>query len=255
MTKKTDSPIDTRTLRSWIVEASKTVDDLESVREATANRLQLLTRSEPDSDGIIRGRGQTPFHPLVMDAQDLLDSLKVIENQAILNMKHLIRKDPLFPLIKSSVGVGEKQAARLLGAIGDPYWHAKEDRPRTVSELWAYCGYSVVGGASQKRRKGSPVNWSTEARTRAYLIAESCVKTKGKDNARYRAIYDEAREKYEDAVHGSDCVRCGPSGKPALAGSPLSNGHQHARAMRIVSKELLKDLWLASKAAHEKADA
>lgn len=67
----------------------------------------------------------------------------------------------------------------------------------------------------------------------------------------YRAVYEQARLKYADVVHGAPCVRCGPAGKPAPAGSPLSLGHQHARGLRIVAKAILKDLWKESKRIHE----
>ena len=91
------------------------------------------------------------------------------------------------------------------------------------------------------------LNWSEDARKRAWLIATSCIKTKG----HYRDIYDATRAKYAEAVHNADCVRCGPAGKPALAGSPLSLGHQHARGLRAIAKELLRDLWIESKRIHE----
>jgi hypothetical protein len=65
----------------------------------------------------------------------------------------------------------------------------------------------------------------------------------------YRAVYDEARAQYAEKLHAAPCVRCGPSGKPAQPGSPWSAGHQHAAALRRVSKAVLKDLWAASRDA------
>jgi hypothetical protein len=82
---------------------------------------------------------------------------------------------------------------------------------------------------------------------RAYLVAVSIVKAGGP----YREVYDVARAKYLDAVHAAPCKRCGPAGKPAQPGSPISAGHQHARALRIVAKEVLKDLWREAKRLHE----
>lgn len=78
-------------------------------------------------------------------------------------------------------------------------------------------------------------------------LATSCMK---QTSSPYRAIYDDARAKYADAVHTAECVRCGPSGKPAQPGSPLSPGHQNARAIRIVCKEFLKDVWREAKRIH-----
>lgn len=43
----------------------------------------------------------------------------------------------------------------------------------------------------------------------------------------------------------------GPAGKPAPTGSPLSTGHQHARALRLVAKTVLRDLWREARRIHE----
>jgi hypothetical protein len=220
-----------------------------------------------------------------------------LECSAIRNLEKALVKHPLGPWVKTAVGVGEKQGARLIAAIGDPYWNTLHDRPRLVSELWAYCGlhvhpaahvlhephekvggggkqgdpghdphdtHSRVAGVAPTRARGQRANWSTVAKTRAYLIAESCTKQRcaackdldGKHTddctcSPYRIVYDDGRTKYADAVHPAPCKRCGPAGKPAEAGSPLSAGHQHARAMRLVMKEILKDLWHESRRIHE----
>lgn len=60
---------------------------------------------------------------------------------------------------------------------------------------------------------------------------------------KYRAVYEMARTRYTDRTHVAPCVRCGPSGKPAAEGSPWSLSHQHAAALRLVGKEILRDLW------------
>lgn len=229
--------------------AAQAVDGIEGLRIASANRLGTMTRVGEDSDGLERGLGMTEDNKAVVQAKKLLEALEKIEHQAILDLQRKVRAHPVYPLVKRNRGLGEKQIGRLLSVIGDPYWHDAENRPRTVSELWSYCGYSVVKGSAQRRKKGELSNWSPDARMRAFLIAESCVKQPA--GTRYRDVYDEARDKYSDAVHGTDCVRCGPKGKPALAGTPLSAGHQHARALRAISKELLRDLWLEAKAVHE----
>lgn len=87
---------------------------------------------------------------------------------------------------------------------------------------------------------------------RAYLVAESCIK---QADSPYRKVYEEGRERYAEAVHAVECNRCGPKGKPAQPGSPLSAGHQHARAMRLVMKEILRCLWLEAKRIHEERAA
>lgn len=227
---------------------SDSLDDLEALRIATENRVRALTRTEQDADGEYRGLGLDARSPEVATAMTLLDGIKALEHQGELDLKRQFRTHPLHPWVKAQVGLGEKQTARLLAVIGDPYWNDLHDRPRTVSELWAYCGYAVHSGRAQRRQKGTRANWSATAKSRAFLIAQSCIKQAASP---YRAVYDAARDQYADATHPHECVRCGPAGKPALAGSPLSAGHQHQRALRRVSKAILRDLWIAARSVHE----
>jgi hypothetical protein len=226
---------------------SDSLDDIEALRMATENRVRSLTRNEADSDGEVRGLGLDARSPEVATAMAMLETMRDLENEAIKSIQRAVRKHPLYGWVKRNKGIGEKQAARLLAVVGDPYWNDLHERPRTVSELWAYAGYSVVGGSAQRRRKGVKSNWNDKAKSRAFLMAQSCVKALG---GHYREVYDAARTQYTDAVHPVECVRCGPAGKPAPAGSPLSAGHQHARALRRVSKEILRDLWIEARAAH-----
>jgi hypothetical protein len=69
----------------------------------------------------------------------------------------------------------------------------------------------------------------------------------------YRKIYDDTRAKYAEAVHQHPCSRCGPKDKPAQPGTPLSDGHKHARALRAVAKKVLKDLRREARNIHQGA--
>jgi hypothetical protein len=237
----------TDTATAYLRLAADSVDDIEKLRIAAENRLSALTRTEEDKDGLVRGQGLSVLQPERIRAEMMLASIKALEHEAVLDLQRAVRKHPVYPWLKRSKGVGEKQGARLLASIGDPYWNSLHNRPRTVSELWAYCGYSVIDGAAQRRQKGQQSNWSSEAKMRAFLIAESCVKAGGQ----YREVYDAARTQYKDAIHSKDCVRCGPSGTPAKAGTPLSAGHQHARALRAIAKRVLQDIWIEARTVHE----
>jgi hypothetical protein len=62
----------------------------------------------------------------------------------------------------------------------------------------------------------------------------------------YRQLYDDARRRYAAHTHAAPCIRCGPSGRPAAVGSPWSKAHQHAAALRLVGKTILRDLWRAA---------
>lgn len=270
--------------------AADVLSDLETVRIANENRLRQLTRSAEDKDGETRGFGLDEAHPDVARLAALVAMLAQAEHQATLNLQRLMRGHPLGPWLKAQKGIGEKQGARLLATIGDPYIRpeiTREDgtvepsRPRLVSELWAYCGYHVLpasghcgsdpqsstaaggsgshpsqpstgthllgAGVAARRRKGQRANWSAAAKMRAFLIAESCIKQM---DGSYRVVYDAARDKHVTAIHSIPCERCGPQGHPAQPGTPLSAGHQHARALRAVAKTVLRDLWREARDIH-----
>lgn len=217
------------------------LDDVEGLRKAGANRMRALTGSEPDEDGIVRGLGFSESHPVVKSLSSMLESLEAIEAQNIKELQKSMKKHPMGPWIKAQKGIGEKQAARLLAAIGDPYMRDEveyEDGtilsagPRTVSQLWAYSGLHVKDGEAVRRRKGVQSNWSTDAKTRAYLVATSCIK---QTESPYRKVYDDRRAA-TDISH--------PEWTP---------GHSHADALRVLSKVILKNMWIEAKRLHEEA--
>lgn len=262
-----------------------THSDLEQQRVATENRLRILTATEPDDDGVMRGFGLDHSHPDVARLAGIASALRALEHDAELGLKRAMRRCALHPWVATQVGLGDKQVARLLGAIGDPYWHLAEDRPRTVSELWAYSGLHVLpsghvgydahlstaagaalpadheppdtqertvggnqtsdpargplgtqiqsGGVAARRSRGQKANWSTEAKTRAYLCATSCIKQAASP---YRAVYLGRRE-HTATTH--------PDWTP---------GHSHNDALRIASKAILRDLWRESRRLHGHVD-
>lgn len=68
----------------------------------------------------------------------------------------------------------------------------------------------------------------------------------GEQRYLYRHIYNQRRAETAERTHAHDCVRCGPSGWPAAEGSPWSDAHAHADALRIVSKAIVADLYAAA---------
>lgn len=222
------------------------VDDLEAVRIATENRYRTLTERDASKGGF----GLLESDKVVIATKKQAEALRAVEHEAVKALERQMKQHPLASWIKITPGLGLKTVARLLGAVHDPYWHEGNNRPRTLAEFRSYCG---LGDASvQRLRKGQKVTWSPEARKRFYVISEGMIKNR---ESAYRHVYDETRTKYADAIHDEPCVRCGPSGKPAPAGSPLSDAHKHARAIRAVSKAVAKDLWLESKRLHEAVQA
>lgn len=249
--------------------AADVLDDLERVRIANENRLRQLTRDTTDADGEERGFGLTLDHPDVARLAAIVTALGQAEHDAELQLARRMRAHPLGPWVAAQKGVGDKQGARLLASIGDPYIRpeiVRKDgtvepaRPRLVSELWAYCGHHVPDGAAARHRRGTVSNWNETARMRVHLIAEKTVMMLRRPCGRpdgqawadhtpdcacgpWRREYDAGRRQYVGAVHTTPCHRCGPAGHPAAAGSPLSDAHAHGRAVRLVAKCLLRELW------------
>lgn len=238
--------------------AADMVDDLEEVRKAADNRLRALTTDH----------GLTPHNPDVQRLAALAEEVAGIEKRAVKNLQLAMRAHPLGDWQRSRKYVGEKQLARLLGAIRDPCWNDPYDRPRRLRELYAYCGMHVTdsdtsaqrsldghgfngAGVAPKRARGQKSNWNDTARMRLWNLASKQVMGVG---AHYRPLYDQSRAKYAEALHAAPCVRCGPKGKPAPPGTPLADGHKHARAVRIVAKAILRDLWEESRRLHKETE-
>lgn len=184
------------------------LDDLEGVRMTLASRLNSLRT--------VKGMADSPED---QQLSAMLNAIIALEHQAELQLRRTMKAHPLGPFVKCTVGLGDKQAARLLAAIGDP-----ASRPN-VAKLWAYCGYHVIDGQAPRRRKGMTANWNHKARSRVYLCAMSCIKHR---HSPYRPLYEEARAKYEHLE--------------------IPDAHKHARALRIVSKAILRDLWVEARA-------
>lgn len=237
--------------------AADSLFDIEQLRIATENRIRSLGEIEGWEASPSAGRWQ-----------GYLESLHALETTMTKEMVQALRAHPLGPWVRRTVGIGEKQGGRLIALLGDPAWNYAEDRPRRgPAELWAYCGY-VPG---QRRRRGERANWSAEAKMRAFLCAEAALKagvrkldgcddTDGYDLAHrtaitpYGGLYLDARAKHADAVHTEPCAQCGPAGHPAEVGSPLSLKHQHMRAVRVVAKAILRDLWREARRLHLERD-
>lgn len=184
---------------------AEALDDVERLRIATDNRIRAMAD--------VHGLGGTPEHQQLVGLSELLHAQ---EHGLILSLRRAMRAHPLGPWVRATVGVGEKQAARLLAAIGDP-----ADRPN-VAKLWQYCGHGDP--ARSHRRRGQQVEHNPTAKMRTRLIAESCVK---QAHSPYRSVYDQARAAWSDR--------------------DTTDGHKHSHALRLVGKAILRDLWIEAR--------
>jgi hypothetical protein len=231
------------------------LDGMELTRIQIKNRADQATRSVPDSDGIMRGLGLAEDSPLASLLTGTADDMRAIEENLTRQLVRIMKTHPLAPWIESRRGLGLKTTGRLIGSIGDPYLRSivADDgtwtqAPRSVYQLYAYCGMHVrEDGVAPYRQKGARANWNDTARKRLYNIA---VAQRYSKLNYYRPVYDKAKARAVFDVHDIPCPRCGPTGKPAAAGSSLGGAHAEGRALRAVSKQVLLDLWRHSRFLH-----
>lgn len=196
-----------------------------------------------------------------------VDTLKAAERGIALGMKRAMRTT-VGPNVRAwqqtTPGIGEHLLARLLGdtlhpAIAWPHhWEgtgadrvlvAEEPYLRGLYQWWSYCG---MGDAGRRKRAGMTADEAASlgrpsAKMLARLLAEASMKAgahgKRKGSCvddgegllhapgcgchRYRLVYDETKARHVESV---------------------TKGHAHNRALRIVAKEILRDLWIAARA-------
>ena len=162
-------------------------------------------------------------------------------------------------------GIGDRTVARLLGEIGHPIvafpceWEEGEEGEdkrvlkeldpfvRRVSDLWAYTGH---GDPERKRRAGMDQEdalalGNPRAKSLVYLMAENCKRLNGGTTSTgkprkfspYRNVYDAKQEHYK------------------VARPEWTPGHRQQSCLRIVGKEILRDLYNAALADLVKSGA
>src|SRR4029079_16364952 len=114
---------------------------------------------------------------------EIVDQFATLEASTTKLLESEMRAHPLGEWVKNPPGIGLKQGARLIAAVGPIRWNGRHERERTISELWAYAGLHLIVDkeghkVAAKRVKGQVANWSAEAKMRAYLVATSCIKAK-----------------------------------------------------------------------------
>lgn len=195
---------------------------------------------------------------------------KAVEHEMGLAIRKTMRKTVAPGIIewqRAERGIGEHLLARLLGSIGDPrvaiphHWEGKgkenrvlvaeAPRPRTIGQLWAYCGHgnpkrclhkdmTAEDLAAVGNRSIKSVVWNLSKGAMIQGVRKT------DDGGRvaishYGTVYLARRTATMDRLHQADCPQC-----LSLVGTPWKDGHSHADALRIVGKEILRDLWISA---------
>lgn len=228
-------------------------------RISVFNRLALKADGTPQEEGINRLTLDTNIY------EPFLTAITAAERSAadlLISQYRTTAPEGVKEWQKETRGIGEHLLAMLLGHTGHPrvafpqHWegtgedrHLVDDEPfiRSVGQLWQYCG-SGRPGRRERGMTAEEAMWlgNPDAKKTAYLLATACLKSKGHGGSRYSEFYDMVKKRDVEKVHSEDCVRCGPSGRPALVGSPWSKAHLHNHALRLVRKEILRDLWIVA---------
>lgn len=200
----------------------------EQFEDAQKARIAAVNRAE-------RGGVDAETYQDAIEAQERAEK---VYKKVLRNTYRRVAPERVLEWQKEIMPYGEHLVARLLGVIGDPatayphHWEDGdgeekrvliEDEPyeRTLSQLWAYCGH---GDARRKKRQGMSQEEAFElgnprAKMITHLLAEARMKARCE---RYRPVYDREREKWADRE--------------------TSDGHKHNHALRIMGKEILRDL-------------
>jgi hypothetical protein len=139
-------------------------------------------------------------------------------------LEKLGKQVPIYPFTENIKGFGSLALAKTVGECGDLSAYP------SVAGVWKRAGLAVINGGRQRRIAGEAAlehGYSPERRSVFWNIADPLLKAQGKDEnaGPYRRIYDKRKEYELERVE--------------------TKGHAHNRAMRYMTKELLKDLTLA----------
>ena len=194
------------------------------------------------------GHGLTEDHPNVVKLRASLDLITQAEKMSVSNLERAMRDHPLGPWIKAQNGLGLKTTARLLSAIGDPYANELHNWPRTVSELWAYCGLAVQRPCPETDQGPGEQLERHRAKMRVWNMVQLIIKNR---NSPTDTCTTRPRPLWRDRSTTNGMAGKMFKSQPIVVGQLLSAGRIHNRAQRRVAKAILKDLWVEAKRIHE----
>lgn len=168
-------------------------------------------------------------------------------------MRELAALLPVWEFASTIKGLGPKQFAIIVGEAGIPIGDY-----RTVSGLWKRMGVAVINGKRQQRKSGDEgilQGYSPTRRAELYVIGDVMFRQQwkgasgGEDDGE-----DEAVPAHPTGPYGGVYAHRRAVTAPrieATADLPLSSpdkwtkGRCHKDALRVMTKALLRDLWIA----------
>lgn len=191
---------------------------------------------------------------------DMLEAAAMGENveAQYQSLMAITENEPIYQeWLQHVYGVSTTLTARLLHQFG-----YCEDFEK-VSNLWSYAGLAP----GQTRTRGEQLNYSPQAKTLAWLVADRIIMTSHHaDRPQYKGHFFDPYKDKQLARMGRDedgvCLMCGqreavaPSDEPAVCeecwldsegqnipSAPNSQGHADMRARRYLAKKVLKHYW------------
>lgn len=174
------------------------------------------------------------FGALAADLAVIASAIAPLQNarhQVELEMKRLARKLPVAAWAKDVHGLGELGLAVIVGEAGDLAKYPKK------GHLWKRLGLAVHEGRAYStwRMKGgltaeqwTEAGYSPRRRAEVHaVIADPLFRAQSVASGPYRAIYDRRRE------------------ATASAQPDWTKAHSHMDALRVMTKYLVRDLWVA----------
>jgi hypothetical protein len=177
----------------------------------------------------VAGKGEHPLRePAGRALLGLLAARCPLEDQRAAYEKHLARLArglPIAGVVANIRGVGLATLAAIVGELGDLGAYEKG-----VAGIWKRAGLAVIGGERQRKKAGDAAlehGYAPGRHAVFWNVGAALLKAQGKNAGAgpYRRIYD-ARKAYE---------------RPRV----VTDAHAHNRAMRYMTKRLLRDLWVA----------
>ena len=192
-----------------------------------------------EADKLYRAIVKGTPHPRAAQAtvavMPLLAAAEPVEKQRKLYEKSLTKLGAELPIahVANAIrGVSTKTLAVIVGECGDLSAYDKG-----VAGVWKRAGLAVIDGERQRKKASEEAalrhGYSPSRRSTFWNIADALLKAQGKEETAgpYRRIYDERKALERPRVE--------------------SDGHAHNRALRFMTKRLLKDLWLEWKVCTE----